>query len=381
MSKRPLHRPVPDRGEERQLHFPPPPRWWKWVKSRFYQGNTLAEEPDDSHFAIPGPHPSFQFPTDDGSHPDFRIEWWYLSCHLFGESGARFSLQATFFRLGHETENYFLTHMALGDIENQTFSFDERSRMEGRSAFARSGCLNLKNGDWKLEGKGDECDLRLEAGIGSDWSFLLDFRPEKSRVFFGEGGLTKKDSAPSVSSYYITWPRLTIRGQIRRAGIPVPVTGEAWMDHEIASRQLGDRQVGWDWIQMQFFDGWEMMAYRIRYTDGRPPVRSMTWIDPDGHLIHISPEAFEWKTGSPWTSPETGADYPVSPTLAAPDPRSGDTLLLKFHPILEDQELRGKREIVYWEGAGNVIDEKGDKVGHSFLELTGYTGRLTEILR
>ena len=33
-------------------------------------------------FKLPETNPTFQFPSDDGSHPDFRIEWWYLTANL-----------------------------------------------------------------------------------------------------------------------------------------------------------------------------------------------------------------------------------------------------------------------------------------------------------
>ena len=35
-------------------------------------------------FKLPETNPTFQFPSDDGSHPDFRIEWWYLTANLQG---------------------------------------------------------------------------------------------------------------------------------------------------------------------------------------------------------------------------------------------------------------------------------------------------------
>lgn len=40
-----------------------------------------------------------QFPRDFGSHPDFRIEWWYLTGALSSQpAGERFGFQLTFFR-------------------------------------------------------------------------------------------------------------------------------------------------------------------------------------------------------------------------------------------------------------------------------------------
>ncbi|MEZ0389733.1 MAG: lipocalin-like domain-containing protein, partial [Verrucomicrobium sp.] len=48
-------------------------------------------------FALPQPGRKFEFPRDHGSHPEFKIEWWYVTGHLYTEGGRRFGFQATFF--------------------------------------------------------------------------------------------------------------------------------------------------------------------------------------------------------------------------------------------------------------------------------------------
>lgn len=50
-------------------------------------------------FAVPRPDPVFAFPRDHGAHPDYKIEWWYLTGHLYADEGPvprRFGFQATF---------------------------------------------------------------------------------------------------------------------------------------------------------------------------------------------------------------------------------------------------------------------------------------------
>ena len=49
-------------------------------------------------FAVPQPGHRFTFPRDHGNHPDFKIEWWYVTGHLYADAGRRFGFQATFFR-------------------------------------------------------------------------------------------------------------------------------------------------------------------------------------------------------------------------------------------------------------------------------------------
>jgi predicted secreted hydrolase len=54
-------------------------------------------------FAVPQRGYRFSFPRDHGSHPEFKLEWWYITGHLFAEDGRRFGYQATFFRSARRT--------------------------------------------------------------------------------------------------------------------------------------------------------------------------------------------------------------------------------------------------------------------------------------
>src|ERR1700736_1449231 len=41
---------------------------------------------------------TFAFPADHGPHPDYRIEWWYVTANLVDATGAAFGVQWTLFR-------------------------------------------------------------------------------------------------------------------------------------------------------------------------------------------------------------------------------------------------------------------------------------------
>src|SRR3569623_8035 len=56
----------------------------------------LGESADG--FAPVTPGRPFSFPADHGPHPDFRIEWWYLTANLTDANGASCGLQWTLFR-------------------------------------------------------------------------------------------------------------------------------------------------------------------------------------------------------------------------------------------------------------------------------------------
>ncbi|MEY9999061.1 lipocalin-like domain-containing protein [Sinorhizobium fredii] len=49
-------------------------------------------------FSVPRPGLMFRFPDDHGAHPDFRIEWWYLTANLESPDGTQYGAQWTLFR-------------------------------------------------------------------------------------------------------------------------------------------------------------------------------------------------------------------------------------------------------------------------------------------
>src|SRR5260370_4309230 len=53
---------------------------------------------DAEGFAPVVPGRSFSFPADHGPHPDYRIEWWYLTANLWDASGTAYGVQWTLFR-------------------------------------------------------------------------------------------------------------------------------------------------------------------------------------------------------------------------------------------------------------------------------------------
>src|SRR3981189_3614897 len=51
-----------------------------------------------SGFAPVVPGKTFAFPADHGPHPDYRIEWWYVTANLADANGAAYGAQWTLFR-------------------------------------------------------------------------------------------------------------------------------------------------------------------------------------------------------------------------------------------------------------------------------------------
>jgi predicted secreted hydrolase len=348
-------------------------------------------------FAVPQPGRVFEFPRDHGSHPEFKIEWWYVTGHLFGEQDRRFGFQATFFRRAgpsttHETagsagspwfgdRELHLAHMALVDVQEERFFQEERLNRKGWDAGSATNTLFVWNGNWSLRlGTNANQAMSLQGSIRGEASFSLDLTPLKPLVVFGENGVSRKGASATAASYYLTFPRLEVTGELMVDGEKQTVRGQAWMDHEISSSQLDQDQAGWDWASLQLNDGREIMSYRMRKLDGSTdPFSQLAWVDAEGKVTHFTSAQFKWSTERTWKSPRTGGEYPVQVTLATIDPVTNEQVTLTLKPLLLEQELTGTLGgIAYWEGACRVLNEKGEDVGSAYLELAGYVGSLSD---
>ncbi|ATC62664.1 carotenoid 1,2-hydratase [Nibricoccus aquaticus] len=329
-------------------------------------------------FAVPQAGYRFQFPRDHGAHPEFKLEWWYITGHLFAEDGRRFGYQATFFRSAAPEKNgqLYLAHMALLDAKTGKFYHQERLNREGWDAGAATETLDVRNGPWSLRmtDAGTE-RMELSGGVRAEVGFALTLTPVKPLVIFGENGVSRKGAEPTAASYYLTFSRLKVEGTLTVGTETFRVSGESWMDHEVSSSQLGAGQVGWDWVSVQLNDGREIMFYRLRLKDGSSdPASTLTWIAADGALTKSD---FTWEVLETWTSAETGGVYPVRVRLTTTDPASGRRVALTLEPQARAQELTGSLGgIPYWEGACRVLGEDGKEVGRAFMELTGYAKAL-----
>lgn len=333
-------------------------------------------------FTIARPGYAFQFPRDHGAHPDYRTEWWYATGHLWDAQGKRVGFQLTFFRqamppaawkgnTAWRSDQLILAHAAISDEAAGRFAFDERFDREGLAAGAAADRASVTAESWRLDQRADGgFDLVMEVK-GADLS--LHFQPKGPPVVFGEDGLSRKGDDPAAASHYVTFPRLEAAGTLRAPGAaPRALSGEAWMDHEWSSSYLAPGQVGWDWAGIQLKDGRSLMAFRLRRADGsQDPWSTVQEVGADGRLAR-STRAFAMAPEGAWTSPASGARYPIPLRLEA----FGETFRLV--PTLRDQELRTARStgITYWEGDCRVLDAKGAEVGEAYLELTGYAGTM-----
>jgi predicted secreted hydrolase len=290
-------------------------------------------------YPVPAPHTPPQIPSAHGAHRAYAIEWWYWTGHLkvVGEAEDRFGFQSTVFRIagapGKTSEEsdaafgarqLYMSHVGLSDFETGTYVHHERVYREGWQARVAVGELAMEVGPIaateRADGDGFETTIHYEDGRRLE----LVMRPAKPMVAFGDRGLSRKGRDPAAVSWYWTYTRLEVVGQLVQGDSVLRVEGVAWMDHEISSSQLGSDLEGWDWTAIHLDDGTEVKAYRLRQNDGgSDPWSAVYWIDEAGRTESVYADEFSWEGVASWTSPATGLTYPTSVRISAQHPSSG----------------------------------------------------------
>lgn len=323
----------------------------------------------------------YDFPADHGNHRDFKTEWWYFTGNLQAADGREFGYQLTFFRQGiardgdqiplsrFVTRDIKFAHFTVSELTGKKFHFFQKiSRgAYGEAGFAKGDHLAWID-DWSCEG-GEGFSLRAADG---EVAVDLELRPAKPPVIHGENGISRKGADPGQASHYYSLTRLETSGALKIRGEDIPVTGESWFDHEWATNQLGENQVGWDWFSLQFTDGSELMLFQLRAKDGtRDPHSAGTFIDKSGKATLISMGDFTLEPTGQWKSPGSGVSYPIIWRLGV----KSLALDVEVRADLENQELL-LQPITYWEGAVRASGTRGgDAVwAKGYLEMTGYSG-------
>ena len=351
----------------------------------------------DSGYPVPQPDLVPELPRAHGAHPGYGIEWWYWVGHLQSKDGSQeFGFQSTVFRLEGAAgqsrsdlrpvfggQQLFMAHAALSDLSSKQYVHAERIYREGWQARASTERLDFSVGGIRahmLEGS-ERMEMRMALSEGA--VLALTMTPLKPLVAFGERGLSRKGADAAAVSWYWTYPRLQLEGRLTREGETIEVTGIGWMDHEISSSQLGTELAGWDWTAIQLDDGTEVKAYRLRTNEGEAdPWSAVHWIDEAGVVRHVYASEFSWETDSNWRSERSGNEYPNAVTIRAKDPATGQTVAYQLRPRMLAQEFSGNRaDNAYWEGACDVLDAEGQRIGKAYLELAGYGGDLANKLK
>jgi predicted secreted hydrolase len=325
---------------------------------------------DAAGFAEVVPGRVLVFPGDHGAHPDFRIEWWYVTANLKDAAGNAYGLQWTLFRqamtpgerAGWASQQIWMAHAAVTAADTHRFA-ETFSRGGVGTAGVEAAPLVAWIDDWQLRG-GDGfipqtiAPLDLAAS-SANFSYALKLETSQPLVLQGNAGYSRK-SERGQASYYYSQPFYRAAGRITLDSKAIDVTGEAWLDREWSSQPLASDQTGWDWLSLHLDGGEKLMLFRLLQKDGTSYF-SGNWIGHDGVSTQLSP-----------------GDIAIEPTAFTSIgerrlPTSWRVAVASRDLRIETTPLNAKSwmgtSFAYWEGP---IRFSGSRTGVGYLEMTGY---------
>ncbi|MCO7247999.1 lipocalin-like domain-containing protein [Halomonas sp. Mc5H-6] len=325
------------------------------------------------------------FPRDHGAHPDYRIEWWYLTANLEDDQGQPLGLQWTLFRQAltppderpapspWAVDQVWMAH--LGISRGETHVAAERfARSHSEHANGQAGVeaapFQAWIDDWSLESPPDanfeDFTLQAYSGEGAERSgYTLNLSAQGPLIWHGENGFNAKTVEGQGSRYY-SQPFLSITGRVTLNGETREVSGQGWLDREWSSQLLTPEQTGWDWFSLHLDDGRKLMAYRLR--GGGEAGGDYVFahlISADGQTQLIGADRV---TLTPLaTQTVANRDIPTRWSLTLPDTDLQLTVEAR-HP-----NRWMPTSVPYWEGDVVVRQaETQEKIGVGYLEMTGY---------
>ena len=319
---------------------------------------------DAEGFAVPERGYAFDFPADHGSHPEYRIEWWYLTATLTGADGQDYGVQWTLFRSAlapEPADGWGADQIWMGHAGLTTSGDHFVAERLARGGIGQAGVLaepfEAWIDDWQMSGP--DMDTLSVSARGADFSYTLSLEAMGPLVFQGEDGYSVK-SPEGQASYYYSQPFYRATGTLSLPGGDVAVTGNAWLDREWSSQPLSETQDGWDWVSLSFDSGERLMGFRLRDRAG-PDFYAGTWIGADGAAAPLANGVLEM---TPLT--QTAVADRMIPTrwrIALPE-RGLDVELeaLNQHSWMDTS-------FPYWEGPIRITGSHG---GRGYLEMTGY---------
>lgn len=319
----------------------------------------LGETADN--FARPVPNVSFDFPADHGPHPDYRIEWWYITANLQDENGVDYGLQWTLFRTalapeegsGWTSPQIWMGHAAV-TTPDAHYVTERLARGGIEQAGVTADPFEAWIDEWQFAGSIETATL---SAAGPDFGYDMQLSADAPLIFHGDNGYSVKSSGDQAS-YYYSQPFYQIAGTLHLPQGDVAVSGDAWLDREWSSQPLAADQTGWDWFSLSFDDGAKMMGFQLR---GDETFTAATWIAADGSTTPMPNGAF---SASPVEVTDVdGREIPTTWSVSLPEKGVKATVTAINPNAWMDTS------VPYWEGPVRIT---GSHTGRGYLEMTGY---------
>ncbi|MFH1174641.1 MAG: lipocalin family protein [archaeon] len=309
------------------------------------------------------------------------LEWWYFTGHLrsgkkqFGFEYCFFKFHPQSLRMGFlplslmRKKPFLVYHGSITDKTKKTFVAFQDSGLITKDNIAYDG-VNVSLGKASLLLENGAFKLRSQ-------TVSLIAKPVKPLIKHFDEGFALISKHPIQRTYYVTFPRLSVKGTLTSASKTYVVKGEAWFDHQKSNLPRRPRVIGWDWFSIIFDDNTELMFFVLR--DEHGTVRSYlggTYIQKDASTLRLYPEEVTITLLHFWKSSKTGIIYPSGWRLQSQRIK----LNITVQPCVQDQEIDAllTTPTSYWEGACTVQGTKAGKAikGNAYVELVGYDKRL-----
>jgi predicted secreted hydrolase len=341
--------------------------------------SVLAQHAESYEQARPGQRLSF--PHDQGPHPEYRIEWWYLTANLSDPEGNDYGAQWTLFRLAVQTpgkndldrdwrsDQVFMAHFAITTPDDHV-SFQRYARGAQELSLARAGVeakpFSAWLDDWTLKSTETGWLPLVVKAQQDDHALELQLQSTASPILQGDAGFSQKHPDGGGSFYY-SQPFLQAGGELIVAGQTIPVSGEAWLDREWGSQFLQADQQGWDWFSIHLESGEKLVLFQLRQQaagNQRDNYLHGSLIETDGGKTALNPEQIQLKVLK-----ETivmGRNLPMQWQVNLP--QIGRKIRIEaLHP---DQWM--DVDFPYWEGVIIASGNGPESRGRGYMELTGY---------
>lgn len=338
------------------------------------------------------PRRTISVSADLAAHDEFPNEWWYYAGRLEDENGIEYAFHVSFFKHWATDERRFglpvrwvdnpgrfahgtLTNLSTGKrYAHETVGVQRRG-----TAGANNDRFHVWTGGWSAQ-QVPGSDAHLVKAKLKRTGLELKFKPLKPLIVHAGDGTGRPPSVGKSQSYYISSTRMEVSGKLQLPhGEPLSVRGVGWFDHEIMGMDVARGSSGWDWYALQLDDGSELVIYQARRRDGPILDRTMVaLVDRDGTRCQLASDEIEITPLDHWTSPRSGARYPVSWKIAI----ASHGIELSLETAVNESEVRGRfSQITYWEGFIKVEGTRRGRrlTGHGFVELTGYDKSLGDL--
>jgi len=375
-----------------------------------------------------------KLPSDHKSHPDFQLEWWYLTFVLESETGDEIGLQYTLFRFNTSDDAHndatssswsngqqWMGHASLHTAN--THYFEERFASGGvGNAYVRSQPFSAAIDDWVWESSARDVDdnNERESMFPSTLSFafgqpkqVMPDLPEKENeqasspaaltiahklsdnaadvslnltssgpfIKHGEKGFSKKTEDGRLRSYYYSQPFIQAEGAINVDGKAINVKGNGWFDHEWTSHLANNQAMGWDWFSLHLSDGSKLMAFRMHAANKSEKVRKDNDKHGENHVNEVFTTAsYITENGNKETLSQN--DILISPLKYETIQRENSRHFVPSHWQIEipskdiDVTISAFKKDQWNDSVfpyyEGRVQVNGSHSGSGFMELTGY---------